>query len=468
MLQLATRLHIRSCFAAFSFYGRRYITIPTSIPSKGLINLTESSRFLEITGKDASTFINGLTTVKMLPKHLKKNQTTISEADINNSKIVESINLSEELITTSNWGILHENEEFSPTDPEELPMRLGVRRDGRYGLILKANGRVFTDIFIYPTPFLPITLESSTTPSYIIEVMNKEQFKPLLMTLKLHKLRSQVDIKELNANAWFYYDDTDRGIEVYDSLLDQYFANANSKSPESAASLVTLFFQNEVLFDKKVDKSNVLGLAIDQRSDYFGVRILYKTSEIPPIKDIDEKTTMLPYETYITRRVKNGIVETSDFQSTASLPFECNLDWMHGINYEKGCYMGQELTIRTWTGNGTVRRVLPIKFDTPVPVIDDAFERFELKAIESDKKKEEGEAAVYNPFGQSISDTAPKPVRSRRDMSKVGELLVTNGVEGLAKVEKRYFDWDTEEIKKVKVVVRDQVYIATIDTSLWN
>ena len=53
-------------------------------------------------------------------------------------------------------------------------------------------------------------------------------------------------------------------------------------------------------------------------------------------------------------------------------------------------------------------------------------------------------------------------------MSKVGELLVTNGVEGLAKVEKRYFDWDTEEIKKVKVVVRDQVYIATIDTSLWN
>ena len=298
--------------------------------------------------------------------------------------------------------------------------------------------------------------------------MNKEQFKPLLMTLKLHKLRSQVDIKELNANAWFYYDDTDRGIEVYDSLLDQYFANANSKSPESAASLVTLFFQNEVLFDKKVDKSNVLGLAIDQRSDYFGVRILYKTSEIPPIKDIDEKTTMLPYETYITRRVKNGIVETSDFQSTASLPFECNLDWMHGINYEKGCYMGQELTIRTWTGNGTVRRVLPIKFDAPVPVIDDAFERFELKAIESDKKKEEGEAAVYNPFGQSISDTAPKPVRSRRDMSKVGELLVTNGVEGLAKVEKRYFDWDTEEINKVKVVVRDQVYIATIDTSLWN
>lgn len=430
--------------------------------------MKDSSKFIEISGKDASTFINGLTTVKMLPKHLKKNQTTISEADLNNAKVVESINLSEDIINSSNWGILHENEEFSPSDPEEFPMRLGVRRDGRYGLILKANGRVFTDVFIYPTPFsISSAKETTSEPSYIVEVMNQAQFKPLLMTLKLHKLRSQVGIKEISVNPWFYYNDTTEGTEMYDSLLDQYFANANSKNPEAAENLVKMFFENELMFDKSVDKSDFLGLAIDQRSDYFGIRLLFKSSEIPPIKGLNKNNDILSIENYITRRIENGIVETSDFQTTATLPFECNLDWMHGINYEKGCYMGQELTIRTWTGTGTIRRVLPIKFDEAIPSIDDAFERFELKSIEPEKETEP-KTAAYNPFGASKSSSTANPVRSRRDTNKVGEVLVSNGVEGLARIEKRYFDWDREQTKKVLVVVKGKEIPATIDMEIWN
>lgn len=29
-----------------------------------------------------------------------------------------------------------------------------------------------------------------------------------------------------------------------------------------------------------------------------------------------------------------------------ALPLECNLDALHGVSYDKGCYLGQELTSR--------------------------------------------------------------------------------------------------------------------------
>lgn len=447
---------------------RRFLTIPARIPEKGLVNLNGNSRFLQVSGADAALFINGLTTIKLLPKHLKKNQTTISEADVNNENIVRSISLSQELIASSNWGILHEAEEYDPKDENELPLRLGVRRDGRFGHILKANGRVFSDVFIYPSPLVPH--RDAGGPNYLIEVLNKAQFKPLQAVLKLHKLRSKVEIQEVNLDSWFYYNDTEKGSEIYDLLLDNYFSNGNSKDPDSALHLARSFLQSGILFHPQVDPGSILGLAIDQRSDYFGVRIVTAKGEQPAINDLDSGISVLPYEDYCSRRIEYGIVETADFQNTSALPFECNLDWMHGINYDKGCYMGQELTIRTWTGNGTVRRVLPVKFDTPITDIADAYERLELRVVDGDDGQQDASntpangAPVYNPFGSSVN----APVRSRRDAGKVGEVLINNGVEGLARIEKKYFNWDEQVIKKVKVIHNGTSYTGTIDTSLWN
>lgn len=449
---------------------KRSLVIPATIPLKGLINLGETSRFIQISGKDASGFINGLTTVKLIPKHLKKNQTTISEADLNNINIINSVDLAEEQITSSNWGILHEQEEYNPRDPNELPMRLGIRRDGRFGHILRANGRVFTDVFIYPTPFM--LNEDHNNPAYIVEVLNKDQFKPLQMTLKMHKLRSQVDIEELHLNTWFYYNNSTEGNELYDILVDSYFANGNSKNSATANELVKSFMFSNSFFDTtKLDVDTIKGFAIDQRCDYFGLRIVTEDSNPPPLVQQME-SDVLPYENYLAHRIDKGVMEVSDFQNTATLPFECNLDWMGGINYDKGCYMGQELTIRTWSGNGTVRRVLPITFDSPIKILD-SFQKMELKPYKDAKSEEEkkSENPVYNPFGSSSSSSSSSssiPVRSRRKSDKVGEVLLSNGLRGLARVEKKYFDWDNKTSKKVQIVCNEETVTGTIDTSIWN
>lgn len=452
--------------AVFVTLAKRSLSVPARIPGRGLVKL-DSSRFLRVSGPDASVFINGLTTVKMLPKHLKKNQTTISAADINNEAVARSIDLSQELITSSNWGILHEAEEYDPEDPAELPMRLGIRRDGRYGMILRANGRVFSDIFIYPTPFV-LDGDAAREPTYLIELLNAAQFKPLQLMLKLHKLRAKVDIQEAMLASWFYYDDSPDGHKLYDTLLDVYFSNSASKDPAAANQLAARLLSDGGLISPRLPRKDVLGFAVDQRSDYFGLRIV-SPEEQPPIDNVD----LLPVETYVARRVQHGIVENTDFQSTATLPFECNLDWMRGINYDKGCYMGQELTIRTWTGNGTVRRVLPVVFDEKIPDLDDAHAKLELRVVEdsaeAQQEQKEEKEPVYNPFGSPASSSAgARPVRARRDAGKVGEVLVNDGERGLARVEKRYFDWDQELTKKVSIVHNGHTYAGTIDAGIWN
>ncbi|TID29607.1 hypothetical protein CANINC_001881 [Pichia inconspicua] len=447
-------------YAASTIF-RRSLSIPSQIPSKALVNLGDASKFIKIYGEDAALFINGLTTAKLIPKHLKKNQTTISEADVNNENIINSVAITEDDTKNSNWGILHEAEEYDPSDPDELPMRIGVRRDGRFGHMLKANGRVLTDVFIYPTPFMLDKPES--TPSYLIEVLNTSQFKPLQMMLKLHKLKSKVQFEEVNLKTWFYYNDTTEGHHLYDLLLDSYFANGNSKSPKDACELVKSFLASNILLDTSTLDPNVLmGFAIDQRVDYFGLRIVAPESWTPSLVE-NMQCDVLPYETYLSRRIEMGVTEVSDFQKIPALPFECNLDWMRGINYDKGCYMGQELTIRTWSGNGTARRVLPVIFDQPI-ASSDSFDQMELKPIKTETPEEpQTENPVYNPFGASSV-----PIRSRRKSDKVGEVFLNNGHKGLARVEKKYFDWDNETTKRVEISYNGKSYTGTISTSVWN
>jgi len=45
----------------------------------------------------------------------------------------------------------------------------------------------------------------------------------------------------------------------------------------------------------------------------------------------------------------------------SALPMECNMDMMNGIDFHKGCYVGQELTIRTRHTGVVRKRILPVQ-----------------------------------------------------------------------------------------------------------
>jgi len=49
-----------------------------------------------------------------------------------------------------------------------------------------------------------------------------------------------------------------------------------------------------------------------------------------------------------------------DFESGHALPFESNLDYLNAVHFEKGCYLGQELTARTHYKGVIRKRLFPL------------------------------------------------------------------------------------------------------------
>jgi folate-binding protein YgfZ len=66
-------------------------------------------------------------------------------------------------------------------------------------------------------------------------------------------------------------------------------------------------------------------------------------------------------------QVAFGFPDAADFAPDADYPIECNLDLLNGIDFQKGCFIGQETTSRM-KRRGTIKtRLVPITFDGPPP-----------------------------------------------------------------------------------------------------
>lgn len=64
---------------------------------------------------------------------------------------------------------------------------------------------------------------------------------------------------------------------------------------------------------------------------------------------------------YTEHRYVHGIGEGStEIQPLKMFPFEANCDYLHGISFHKGCYLGQEFTARTYHTGVIRKRLMPI------------------------------------------------------------------------------------------------------------
>lgn len=95
----------------------------------------------------------------------------------------------------------------------------------------------------------------------------------------------------------------------------------------------------------------------DPRHEALGTR----SFEQPPY---EEK----PFETYDELRISLTIPDGSrDMIPERSTMLECNLDKLNALDWEKGCYMGQELTARTHYRGLTKKHLYTVNFDGPAP-----------------------------------------------------------------------------------------------------
>lgn len=85
--------------------------------------------------------------------------------------------------------------------------------------------------------------------------------------------------------------------------------------------------------------------------------------------------------TYQSHRLAVGVPDPeADAPSDTTYPIEANFDLLNGIDFKKGCFVGQETTSRM-KRRGTIKtRMLPIHFDGPAPAFGAEILNGELRA----------------------------------------------------------------------------------------
>ena len=189
---------------------------------------------------------------------------------------------------------------------------------GFYSAFLNASGRVLYDVFLYPDS----RLGEQNDPGFLIDVDTRE-VQSLARHLKRYKLRAKVTVEVVDdgeAQVWQAWDDT-----------------------------------RPVNFLPNVDR--VWAVCEDRRAKVMGTRLIASGGG-----KLEMDAEMADVGTYEVRRILRGVAEgQSEITKESALPLECNIDHMNGIDFRKGCYVGQELTIRTRHTGVVRKRILPVQ-----------------------------------------------------------------------------------------------------------
>jgi hypothetical protein len=82
----------------------------------------------------------------------------------------------------------------------------------------------------------------------------------------------------------------------------------------------------------------------------------------------DARTSDAALPTYHHHRIGLGVPESGlELVPQKSIPLENGLDELNAIDWEKGCYMGQELTARTRYRGLVRKRLLPLRIEGQAP-----------------------------------------------------------------------------------------------------
>ncbi|KAJ6515960.1 Aminomethyltransferase folate-binding domain-containing protein [Mycena sanguinolenta] len=215
-----------------------------------------------------------------------------------------------------------------------------------YSAFLHAQGRVLYDVFVY-------THMNSTTgqPGYLIDYDSRpSESPPLLDLIKRYKLRSKIKVRDASDeyDVWGAW-----GTSVEDQKVEKHWKwaeNSGVVEPEwNKTGEWPWGSQDEVLHDR--------------RAPGMGKRLLIRTGDRPP--EASSHEVAFP-EAYTLHRILHGVPEGhTDMPAMQAFPMDSNLDFMGGLDFRKGCYVGQELTVRTYHKGVIRKRILPVVIHPP-------------------------------------------------------------------------------------------------------
>lgn len=205
------------------------------------------------------------------------------------------------------------------------------QNDSMFTMFLNKAGRILYDAIIYRTP------EDNT---FFIEC-DKRVDGDLRKHMLVFRIRKKIDIDIVN---------------------DEYrlWTAFQSDTTES----------HDQKYQQIPIKCGVISCYSDPRLKLLGTRLIAPTDndaiDIEQVLPGAKEECNSDYN-YALHRYKLGIGEgIYELPPEKSFPFEANCDYLHGISFHKGCYLGQEFTARTYHTGVIRKRLMPIELDKPV------------------------------------------------------------------------------------------------------
>ena len=190
-----------------------------------------------------------------------------------------------------------------------------------YAALLTPQGKILFDFFIsHPEPDT-FWLECSA-----------DQSADLAKRLKFYKLRADVTITPLT--------DSLKVIAIWGNSTADVFAGTTAGS---AGKILDGFGY------------------VDPRDAQAGLRVIIDNDKTP------EGLAPSDAQAYNAHRIKLGLADTdADIGSSERFPHECNLDVTNGVDFSKGCYVGQEVVSRMYHKTTVRKRILPVSATQPL------------------------------------------------------------------------------------------------------
>ena len=183
--------------------------------------------------------------------------------------------------------------------------------EARYAGLLTPQGKLLFDFFVVPLP-------EGQDAGYLLDCAG-EQTADLVKRLNLHKMRAKIAIENKSENFGV--------VAIY-----------GGEAPVDIEGVVYR----------------------DTRAAGMGLRIIAPRAALAKLPRAASR--------YEAHRIAQGVPKGGfDFVHGDAFVHDMNLDLMNGVDFKKGCYVGQEVVARVHYRNSARKRIARIHFDGPAP-----------------------------------------------------------------------------------------------------
>jgi folate-binding protein YgfZ len=197
-----------------------------------------------------------------------------------------------------------------------------LKSEAIYSAMLSPQGKFLHDFFLMP---------QNEKNTIFLDVATSK-INDLLARLKLYRLRSRVEIT------------------VENSLL------------------VAAIWNTDFSLNLPIEKSQNFCIFLDPRLPSLGYRIIGDKETILANTNIFNEH-FCRAEEYEKLRLSLTIPDTNDMIAEKSLLLECGFEQLHGVDFSKGCYIGQEVTARSKFRGQVKKSLYHVSAQSTLPAI---------------------------------------------------------------------------------------------------